>query len=176
MVLIYHMQIPAVYCRPTTKRTLLPTAHQKASCWWKWLIHKIFFAEAKIPNGRFKLLMTTISHSLTSEYCKGLSIYRKLPRSGCWQKNRSRIEEAVTRQDRDVPSKAAVNNRLGKNPIIWQDETAKVSDKLLSACQAKALCKNILLCPGQLTASDPRLETKLGLMPHDTTWQKKWLL
>lgn len=79
LVLIHHMQIPAVHCRLTTKHTLLPTAHQKASHWWKWLIHKIFVAEAKAPNGGFRLLMTKILHSLTSEYGKGLSIYRKPP-------------------------------------------------------------------------------------------------
>lgn len=79
LVLIHHMQIPAVYCRPTTKHTLLPTAHEKASCWWKWLIHNIFVAEAKTPNGGFKLLMTKNLHSLTSKYCKGFSIYRKPP-------------------------------------------------------------------------------------------------
>lgn len=60
LVLIRHMQIPAVYWGPTAKHTHLPTAHQKASCWWKWLIHKIFVAKAKTSNGGFRLLMTKI--------------------------------------------------------------------------------------------------------------------
>lgn len=50
------------------------------------------------------------------------------------------LAEAVTRQGRDAPNKAAMNNRLGKNPIIWQPEAAKVSDKFFSACQVKTLC------------------------------------
>lgn len=58
------------------------------------------------------------------------------PRSGCWQKNGTRIEEAVTRQDKDVPSKATVNNKLGKNPVMWQHGTAKASDKFPCGLQA----------------------------------------
>lgn len=79
LVLIHHMQIPAVFCRPTTKHTLLPRADEKASCWWKWLIHKIFAAKARTRNEGFRLLTTKISHSFTSKYRKGLCIYRKPP-------------------------------------------------------------------------------------------------
>jgi len=140
LVLSHHMQIPAAYCRPTAKHTFLPTAHHKASCWAKWFIRKIFVAEAKTPNGKFRLIITKISHSLTSKYCKSLSIYRKPLQKWLlaqkWDQNRKSCYQAGQR----CTSKAAVNNRLGKNPVIWQHETAKVSDKFLSAHQAKPLC------------------------------------